>query len=488
MSDRPNILWYCTDQQRFDTIGALNNPHINTPRLDAFMQQSTTFTHAFCQAPICTPSRSSFLTGSYPGSLGVDGNGNARFPRHLESRLITHRLAHTGYDCGLVGKLHLASPAKGQEQRVDDGYRYFHYSHDHKGPEVYGHDYAEWIRSQGTDPATLMNSYITDTYRDGAKVKTFGGLYEPTATQDNIPPQLHQTHWCSEKSIEFIDKNRHDNQPWLLSVNPFDPHPPFDAPWEYYQRYDLDTLPGAHFKDGDLEHQQKLADSGVDFQSQPQHPDAWQQHRIQASYYAMIEQLDHEFGQLLDHLEASGQRDNTIIVFTSDHGEALGDHGLVLKGCRFFEGLVRVPLMISWPGHFQENTVTDALVELVDLVPTFYDLLDMEIPHHVHGRSLTNLLTGQTTAHRDFVRAEFYGAIDFSDQTHATMYRDRHWKLNTYHGKNLCELYDLDNDPWEHQDLSEDPAYQDKKWELIQKSFDATVYAHPITPPRAMPF
>ncbi len=488
MSDRPNILWYCTDQQRFDTIGALNNPYINTPHLDAFMQQSTTFSHAFCQAPICTPSRASFLTGSYPGSLGVDGNGNANFPRHLENRLITHRLARAGYDCGLVGKLHLASPAQGQETRVNDGYRYFQYSHDHKGPDVHGHDYAEWIRTQGSDPATLMTPYITDTYRDGAKVKTFGGLYAPTADQDNIPPHLHQTNWCTEKATAFINENRHSNQPWLLSVNPFDPHPPFDAPWDYYKRYNPATLPGAHFVDSDLEHQKKLAAAGIDFQSQPQHPDAWEQYHIQASYYAMIEQLDHEFGRLLNQLELSGQRHNTIIIFTSDHGETLADHGLVLKGCRFFEGLVRVPLMISWPGHFQQNIISDALVELVDLVPTFYDVLDMEMPYYMHGRPLTPLLTGATTTHRNSVRTEFYGAIDFPDQTHATMYRDHRWKLNIYHNKNLCELYDLENDPWEHQDLSNDPAYQDKKYDLMQHSFDATVYAHPLTPPRSMPF
>ena len=123
MSDRPNILWYCSDQQRFDTIAALGNPHIHTPRLDRFMAGATTFTHAYCQSPICTPSRASFLTGMYPSALGVNANGNAYFPRHHEGRLVSHVLARNGFDCGLVGKLHLAGSTRGRELRVDDGYR-----------------------------------------------------------------------------------------------------------------------------------------------------------------------------------------------------------------------------------------------------------------------------------------------------------------------------------------------------------------------------
>ena len=488
MTERPNILWYCTDQQRFDTIAALGNPHINTPRLDQFMRESVTLTHAFCQSPICTPSRASFLSGMYPSAMGVNGNGNSEFPEYYEDRLVTHRLSNADYDCGLVGKLHLASPSLGQEKRVDDGYRVFEYSHSHKGPQDIGHNYAEWLRAKGANPDTLLADYSPETYQAGAKIKSFGGVYVPTKDKDNVPPHLHQTHWCTEKAIEFVQKNRHENQPWLLSINPFDPHAPFDAPWDYFRRYDPTTLPGAHFQESDLAHQKKLAAAGIDFQSQPQPPEAWNDKLIQASYYAMIEMLDHEFGRLLDHLESSGQRENTIIVFMSDHGEMLCDHGLLLKGCRLYEGLVRVPLIVSWPGHFQQNVVRDALVELIDLVPTFYDVLDMDMPYFVQGKSLLPLLTGQTDQHRDFVRTEFFGAINYPDQTHATMYRDHHWKLVTYHHKNLCELYDLEADPWEHHDLSGHPDYQAVKWELMQKSFDATIAAHPPEPPRTLPF
>ncbi len=490
MATRPNILWYCSDQQRFDTINALGNPHIQTPRLDQFIQEGVAFTHAFCQSPICSPSRSSFLTGMYPSAVGVNGNGYEEFPAYFQDRLITTCLANAGYDCGNVGKLHLASAAHGQEKRVDDGYRYFQYSHSHKGPREYGHDYAEWIRQQGVAPEEIMQSQSPDTYRQGAEQQGFGGVFEPSPEADNIPPHLHQTYWCTEKSIEFIEKNRPTDQPWLLSINPFDPHAPFDAPWEYFRRYDLETLPGAYFEEVDLTQQQKLLEAGVDFQSKPRHPDAWQDKLVQASYYAMIEQIDHEFGRLLDYLDQMGLRENTIVIFTSDHGEMLCDHGLLLKGCRFYEGLVRVPLIISWPSQFQENVISDALVELLDIVPTLYESLAMPVPYYAQGKSLRPLLIGDGSNedHRPSVRTEFYGAINYPDQTHATMYRDHRWKFIAYHGKNLFELYDLKNDPWEHHDLSADPAYQDVLLNLMRKSFDATAYAHPPVPPRVASF
>ncbi|HIG16153.1 MAG TPA: DUF4976 domain-containing protein, partial [Candidatus Handelsmanbacteria bacterium] len=130
---------------------------------------------------------------------------------------------------------------------------------------------------------------------------------------------------------------------------------------------------------------------------------------------------------------------------------------MLLKGCRFFEGLVRVPLMVSWPAGYRTDEVSDALVELVDLVPTLLDAAGLDTPYWVQGKSLTGVLEGSATNHRESVRTEFFGAINYPDQTHATMYRDRRWKLISYHGKDLFELYDLQTDPWEHDDLSESP-------------------------------
>ena len=130
MPDRPpNILWYCTDQQRYDTIGALGNPHVHTPNIDSFVAEGVAFTHTYCQSPICTPSRSSFLTGMYPSRVHNLRNGNAFVHPETAARLVTTTLADAGYDGGLVGKLHLAGAAQAREPRVRDGYRMFEYSH-----------------------------------------------------------------------------------------------------------------------------------------------------------------------------------------------------------------------------------------------------------------------------------------------------------------------------------------------------------------------
>ena len=135
-----------------------------------------------------------------------------------------------------------------------------------------------------------------------------------------------------------------------------------------------------------------------------------------------------------------------------------------------------------------QGQLLNSLVELVDLVPTFLDAAGLETPYWVQGKSLTGVLEGSTGSHRDFVRTEFFGAINYPDHTHATMYRDRKWKLVSYHGKDLFELYDLENDPWEHNDLSDSADHQDVLRDLMRKSFDAAIYATPPFAPRTMPF
>ena len=484
----PNILWYCTDQQRFDTIAGLGFGHARTPRLDALMERGVAFSHAFCQAPICTPSRASFLTGMYPSAIPANQNGNPAFPAAAAERLVPRRLRDAGYDCGLVGKLHLASAAGGKEPRVDDGYRFVRYSTSPHG-RLPGQDYAAWLRQRGVDADAVMARVPhTAVDRHVANGVVWERVCPPTADDDNIPAELHQTRWCTEMALEFIDQRRSCDTPWLLSINPFDPHPPFDPPWEYYRRQEPESLPLPHYDTGDdtgdLAHQQRLHAAGIDFQSRATREDHAHARRRSACYFAMIEQLDHEFGRLLEHLSAVGQLDDTLVIFTSDHGEMLGDHGMVLKGCRFYEGAVRVPLIVSGPGVEQPGRVCGDLVELSDLAPTIYEAAGLEVPWWVQGRALTPQLQGRPDAGRAYVRAEYRGALAFPDPTHATMYRTRTHKLVTYHGKGIQELFDLEADPWEHHDLSRLPQHRDLLRDLSQESYDATVAAAPPEPAR----
>ena len=477
---QPNILWYCTDQQRFDTIGALGNPHVRTPNLDRFVAEGTAFTHAYCQSPICTPSRASFLTGMYPSRVHNPRNGNGWVHREVAANLVTRQLAEAGYDGGLVGKLHLAGAFNGREPRVNDGYRYVKYSHAPRNDwPLDQHDYAAWGQDQGVDPYSVLLHNFDRRHLTGA-------LMAPTPEQDNTPPEVHQTTWGTEASIDFINQARPADQPWFLSVNMYDPHPPFNPPWEYYRRYDPDALPGPHFRPSDLEHQGRLTASGIDFQSESQPPEDFEGKKVQAAYYAMIEQIDEQFGRLMEALEASGQADRTIVIFTSDHGESAGDYGLTQKGCRFFDGLSRVPLVWRLPGQIQAGLVSDALVELTDIAPTLSEYAGLSVPEATQGRTLRPILSGDAPphTHRDFVRCEYLDAVNAPDHTFATMYRDRRWKLNVYHGHGIGELFDMESDPQEHHSLWDSPDHQDIKLDLMQRSFDATVLAADPGPPR----
>ena len=460
---QPNILWLCTDQQRYDTIGALNNSHVRTPNIDQLVKEGVAFTHAFCQSPICTPSRASFLTGMYPSSVHACTNGNEYWAD--AAPLVTKILADAGYDGGLVGKFHLSGSMDRTEPRIpNDGYRFFEFSHAPRDSWPEGHDYADWVAEQGYNLSDLRKN--------------------PAA----IPPELHQTSWCAAKSIEFIEQDRGD-QPWFLSFNPYYPHPPFDPPQIYADRYQPENLPKPLFQETDLAAQAKLA--GVDFQSDVRRPEAFEAQAVIARYYAMIELVDDNIGHILDALERTGQRDNTLIIFTSDHGETLGDHGLLMKGCRFYEGLVRVPLIFSWPNHLEVGTISNALVELTDIAPTLLDICGLPQPERMQGQSLLPILKGKKIEHRQSVRSEYYhtlmpGENNGFSGSYGTMLRTERYKLVVYHGHNLGELFDLANDPGEFINRWDDPDYQQVRFELLRQSFDQLALATDIGPKQIM--
>lgn len=451
-SQKPNILWICTDQQRYDTIHALGNEYIRTPNLDKLVETGMAFTHAYCQNPICTPSRASFLTGRYPRSIQACTNGNEKWED--AAPLITKTLADIGYDCALAGKLHLSAAHGRIEPRPDDGYRLFHWSHHPKDDWPQGHAYQDWLISQGTGGHSAL------------KKKNRG----------RIPAKYHQTTWCTDMAIDFM-KEKHKG-PWLFSLNCFDPHPPLDPPKEYLDRFDVDSLPDLPFRDSDIKHEKKLGEAY--FQTRCKKLDKHKAKLNLAKYWAMIELIDDNVGRLLDALEKTGQRDNTLVIFTSDHGNMVGHHGLMHKGCRFYEGLMRVPLIMSLPGKIKQNVKNDALVELVDIAPTLRELTGLPVDKSMHGKSLLPQLFAQADPeeHRDRVYATYTNTLPHSEKkrrSYGTMIRTRRYKLVNYHGMDTGQLYDLEKDPGEFLNLWDDPKHQQVKAELTVRSYDITV-------------
>ena len=476
MEKRPNILWLCSDQQRFDTLGCYGNPFVRTPNLDRLAESGVRFERAYCQNPVCTPSRASFLTGRYPRTCRARQNGK-EIPE--EEVLVTRLLHDAGYTGGLSGKLHLSNchPAycKTRERRINDGYDTFAWSHDHGNPFSWeGNEYASWLREQGVEPPARPRPR-----REDCRYVRVG-----------MPPELHHSKWCADRAIRFMEEARTEGKPWFFSLNWFDPHHPFDPPAEYLERYlpILDRLPLPNYEPGELENKSSLQRSehlgayGKAGSFAYDEMTEYDHRMIRAAYYAMVDFLDVQVGRLLCYLEESGQLEDTIILFHSDHGESLGDHGMYLKGAYFYEGSVHVPLIISQKGRFRQGTVSNALVELTDLAPTLLDACGLPACPGMQGRSLLPLLTGEAPADhfREDVYCEFC-KTDMQGEINAfcTMLCDGRWKLTKIHALAPryapdCEgeLYDLVADPLERRNLYLDAAHAEVRTRMLEKLCD----------------
>ena len=219
---------------------------------------------------------------------------------------------------------------------------------------------------------------------------------------------------------------------------------------------------------------------------------AQRDHRlVRAAYWAMVDLIDSQVGRMLDTLKATGQLENILVIFTSDHGEMLGDHGVYLKGPYFYEPAIRVPLIISWPGVVESATRTDALVELVDLAPSLVDACGMERDPGMQGRTLWPLLTGNAplNQHRDDVYCEFYGSnFHYTPAAYTTMVRAERYKLTVAHGENTGELYDLEDDPNETISRWDDPAYGGIRLEMMMRLADRMAWTVDPLPEREAPW
>lgn len=447
--------------QRFDTIEGLNNDFIHTPNLKKLMAESVTFTHAYVQNPVCSPSRASFLTGRYPHTTGLRALGQRIRP---DERLITRILSDEGYACGLAGKLHLSPCFGGRiEDRIDDGYDVFDWSHDISNTWPGRNMWRVWLSEQGVEWPKPPHPH------------------EALAWGVPIAPKYTQTAWCSDKAIQFIRGQREFN-PWLMSVNIYQPHAPYWPTAEYLSHYDPAKIPSPNYREGELknkpiyqqvDHEAASGGHGYSFA----HTSDEQHRKSKAAYYAMIEQVDTEVGRMLNALEETGQAENTIVIYMSDHGEMLGDHGIFLKGPYFYEGAIRVPLIMRWPGKYKAGLRSDALVEMTDLTPTLLEAAGLSIPAGVQGRSLTPVLTGKTTTHRDSIYCEFYDSLAiYNPPPMGTCVRNERYKLIYYQGLKAGELYDLDKDPTETHNLwdssNDRPAREDMMHTLVTRMVD----------------
>lgn len=480
----PNVLWICTDQQRYDTLGCYGNEFVDTASIDRLADRGVRFDQCFSQSPVCTPSRASMLTGRYPRTTRCRANGQ---PIPDDETPISKLLDRTGYDCGLAGKLHLSpcqpdalDEATNAERRIDDGYDVFHWSH-HPTHNVPTNAYLRWLRGQPVD-------FEDDTYTDastGAVRIDRSHRFEDEPYVDNdyvqisLAAEYHQTTWCANRAVEFIEDHTTD-QPWHFAVNSFDPHHAFDPPKAYLDRYldafGLDDIPLPNFEPSELDDKPEIqrndrhgAYNKRGYYAHSEMDD--EDHRlIRAAYWAMIDLIDDAVARILDALERTNQREDTLVVFTSDHGEMLGDHGLYLKGPYFYEPAIRVPLIVSWPGTVPEGIADESLVELADVAPTILDAAGADRPSSMQAKSLwPRLRDGPVEGdHRESVYCEFYDATNnYDEEVAATMVRTDKYKLVRWHSETGGELYDLSDDPDETHDRWNDSRYEEVRSDML---------------------
>lgn len=481
-----NILWITTDQQRFDTLGCYGNNWVDTEHIDDLANRGVLFEHTFSQSPVCTPSRASVLTGRYPRTTKCRQNGQ-NIPE--TETLITEHLTRAGYHCGLSGKFHLSAcnpdgidNSTFLEPRLEDEYHKFSWSHDTQYPA----------------PANAYQQWLSER----AKSYEFTPALDSEYVQEYAPTEDHQSTWCADRAIDFIRLQADDDQPWLFCLNIFDPHHPFDPPDEYLHAYlnRLEDIPLPNFEAGELNTKpvyQKQDHTGAYNNSSlyPFNKMETEDHRlIKAAYWAMIDLIDDQVGRVLEALEETGQRENTLVVFTSDHGEMLGDHGIYLKGPYFYEPAIRVPLILTGPEIAPSGSRIEDLVELQDLAPTLLEAAGIGVPNRMQARSFWELATSgskESSQHRQSVYSEYYNAMPWHENDSPpmlTMLRTHRYKLIRSHNSDQGELYDLEKDPTETENKWANDEYKDIKIELLTQLSDRMARTVDPEPERVGPW
>ena len=364
---RPNILIIMTDQQRADTIRALGNPIIQTPALDRLVFGGTSFTSAYCPSPVCVASRCSFLLGEYPHQTGTISNT----PMPQDRKSLMNFLNDVEYQTHGIGKMHFSPDSKrlwGFESRdfSEEGSDQDHYR--------------DFIDQHGYD-------YIAATHGERSEF-----YYIPQPSQ--LPERLHHTKWVGDKTLDFLDR-RDSSRPFFCWTSFIKPHPPFESPVPWNRLYrmiemDLPYIPPNN--DQLLTYWNRLQNS---YKYQDQGLDLNLVRVMRAAYYAAISFIDYNVGRILDRLEGEGILDETLILFTSDHGEFLGDYNCYGKRS-FLDSAARIPLLVRYPGRFTPNALCDQPVSLVDVLPTCFSVAGIEKQSQHVGTDLAEIASGES--------------------------------------------------------------------------------------------
>ncbi len=413
-SEKPNILFLFTDQHRFDAVGCNGAAVCRTPAMDSIALQGMRFLRAYTPIALCSPARGSLLTGLYShnhGQLANTGNFNRVFDTQiLDKTGYPQLLSKAGYRMAYSGKWHLPKEGDGEFWSFDRW-----------------HTTREWQRS-------LKAEGIDFDYGRDEVQRLEWGPEAPFCGRSSITAGKMQEAWVADRTIDMIRSYSGSGQPFMICAAFHGPHFPYAVPEPYDQMYDPVSVSRWNA-------------------SQLTWPD-WQ--RVIAHYWGYCTFIDDQIEKVLACLEQCGIAQNTIIVYSTDHGDMLGSHRLFNKGFNMYEEDHHIPLLVNWPGVTKPGSVCDDFVNLLDLMPTFLDMAGKNIPAGLDARSLTPLLRGSRPAGwPDDVFAEFHGY----EATLGTirMVRTKRWKY-VYNPHSIDELYDLQADPGELTNLAAEAA------------------------------
>lgn len=494
MSKIKNILFIMTDQLRWDYLSCYGHPHLHTPNIDKLAEKGVRFDKAYVQSPVCGPSRASFLTGRTVFSHGATWN---QVPISVGEWCLDDYLAPTGITCALVGKTHQSIDKKEMERLgiasesdigkhiSEPGFTAFERDdglHPDNGLKKRGGKlrYNDWLRAQGYDGENPWHEWANAAEGDDGEVLSAWYL-----RNSNLPARVKEEHsetaYMTMRAKEFITQM--GDQPWLCHLSLIKPHWPYIAPAPYHNMYGPESFLPLKRTEEERKDPHPVYEAftkqgvGETFSRQGA------RETVLPGYMGLIKQIDDRLGELFEWLEAEGKADDTMIVFTSDHGDYMGDHWMGEKEL-FHDCSARVPLIIYDPrpeADGTRGTACDALVEAIDLIPTFMEATGApEVTHRLEGCSLMPLINGEKPDDwRDAAFSEidyaFYSVREDLDlgpsDCRAYMLRTERWKYVYYKGF-PPQLFDMQNDPEEFTDLGREADYQDICRDMQDKLMD----------------
>ncbi len=446
-NEKPNILLIFTDQQRWDTLAAYGNGVIRTPNLDRLASQGAVFDTAVTPCPMCLPARTCAMTGYTAGRLGTLDN---RYPRNVDNRdTIAGLLKPAGYYCKAIGKMHFSNEPHAESYGMDDMLL---------SEETRGVRFTD-------DPERLVldeyDRYLIERKLWGWEKPPEIGYNEIKPLVNPLPKEHHVTQWCGDRAVEWLAGERPSDRPFFLWVSFVKPHVPYDCPEHLVDLYDESLIPEPWVSSLDGSYKNPYL---VRYREQKEF-DLYSREakrRSKAYYYANITFIDEQVGRILDALDAQGLTESTLVVFTSDHGDLMGDHDLWYKSFGY-EGSIRVPMLVRQPGRVKPGSRCGELVSHLDILPTIADAAGIDRADDRPGTSLFDYLEGNAAC--DFQLSEIMYPPEY--MVHV---RTKEWKYLFHQNGGYEELYDLRLDPQELVDLSGEKDHAPVLAELRRKA------------------